>query len=195
MLTNKDFFQREAEFEGYRSRAAYKLKQLQDRFKLLKQGQVVLDLGAAPGGWMQVALEIVGDEGFVLGVDIQPISKLVERNAFTLIADITSALGKKKILERLPDKPDVVLSDVAPSTTGVKRLDRGQSKELSEASLNIAIEFLEKGGTAAIKTFEGQETEELLKHARKHFKSVQRFRPKATKKTSKEVYIVCKGKK
>ena len=129
----KDHFYRLARRLGYRSRAAFKLKELAERFSLLKRGDVVVDLGAAPGGWLQVARELVGDEGFVLGVDVSPIKPLPWSNVKLLRLDVTSPEAPNAVLQSLPRRADVVLSDLSPKVTGAWELDVARQAALVEA--------------------------------------------------------------
>ena len=190
-----DKFARRARQEGFRARSAYKLLDLQRKFKVLKPGDHVLDLGAAPGSWLQVAAQIVGKEGKVLGLDrtaMKPLTwpnvRMVQKDIFD--ADMVEFLGAQGYKSF-----DVVLSDVAPNTTGVKERDQALAHELSLRVLDIALELLKRGGVLVIKVFEGPETPGLIKEVEKHFSSVKLVKPEASTKGSRELYLVAKNYK
>ncbi|MGC8816661.1 MAG: RlmE family RNA methyltransferase [Candidatus Hadarchaeum sp.] len=189
----RDYYYRMAKREKYRSRAAYKLRQLNHRYQLLRRGDVVVDLGAAPGGWMQVALEEVGDGGFVLGVDLQRIADLPHKNAATLVADITDPATAEKIKEKLPRPADVVVSDASPSISGVWDLDQARSVELVRSALRLAEGVLAPGGRFLAKVFQGAMMPELLQLIRERFEFVKVSKPSASRKGSAEVYVIGKG--
>lgn len=189
----RDHFYRMAKSEGYRSRAAFKLKQLDERYHLLAPGQVVVDLGAAPGGWLQVARERVGDEGFVLGVDLQAIAGLPYENVVTLVGDITDASTQELIRAKLPRPADVLLSDASPDISGIWDVDHARSMELARAALAIADAALVPGGKLLLKVFQGAMFGELLSELKRRFSSVKVTKPVASRKRSAEVYIVAEG--
>ncbi|HCM36564.1 MAG: hypothetical protein A3J30_01615 [Candidatus Wildermuthbacteria bacterium RIFCSPLOWO2_02_FULL_47_9c] len=188
-----DKFARKARQEGYRARSAYKLLDLQRKFGLIKRRDRVLDLGAAPGSWMQVAAQFVGDKGKVVGIDLAPIQPLGSANAAAFQKDI----GEEDFIGFLEKQGfkafDVVLSDVAPNTTGIKERDQALSHELSSRAFEIAIRLLNKYGAMVVKVFEGPDTPELIKEAERHFSSVKLIKPEASTKGSKEFYIVAQG--
>lgn len=189
----REHFYRLAKLQNYRSRASFKLKQLNQRYGLLRRGDVVVDLGAAPGGWMQVALEEVGEEGFVLGVDVQRIEKFPQKNVATLVADITSPTVREKIREMLPRPADAVISDASPSISGVWDLDQARSVELVKAALEIAEAVLAPGGNFLAKVFQGAMMADFLELVRKRFDFVKVSKPLASRKGSAEVYVIAKG--
>lgn len=188
----REHFYRMAKREGYRSRAAFKLRQLNQRYDLLRRGNVVVDLGAAPGGWLQAAREVVGEEGFVLGVDLQPIAKLPYENVATLVADITKPETRELIKAKLPRPANVVISDASPSISGVWGVDHLRSIELARAALGIA-EVLAPGGKLLVKVFQGELLDEFLSEVRQGFEFVKVSKPMASRKGSAEVYIIAKG--
>ncbi|MEM2192667.1 MAG: RlmE family RNA methyltransferase [Candidatus Hadarchaeales archaeon] len=190
---DEDGYYRMAKKLGYRSRAAFKLLQLDERYSLIKKGDVVVDLGAAPGGWMQVAAEKVGSAGFVLGVDVQPIEKFPEPNVVTLIADITKENTAAEILKILPRRADVVLSDVSPKITGVWSIDHSRSIELTRASLDIAEKILAPGGNILMKVFQGDLLQDFLAEVKEKFTFFKASKPRASRKESAEVYLIGKG--
>jgi len=178
---------------GYRSRAAFKLIQLNERYNILRRGDVVVDLGAAPGGWLQVAAEKIGEEGFVLGVDLQPIKPLKFPNVRTIVADILDSTTPERILKEIPRKADVVLSDASPRITGVWSVDHARSAELVLSVLKICQKILSPGGRALVKVFQGEQFPEILKEFRKNFDFVKVSKPIASRKQSAESYIIGKG--
>ena len=189
----QDYFYRRAKELKLRSRAAFKLGQLDDRYNLLRRGDVVVDLGAAPGGWLQVAREKVGGEGFVLGVDLQQIAKLPHPNVKTLVADITDPSTPELIRQNIPRPADVVLSDASPKISGVWSVDHSRSIELASAVLTIAENVLTQGGKLLIKVFQGELFQEFMGEIRKKFEFVKISKPLASRKGSAEVYVIAKG--
>lgn len=189
----KDGFYRKAKKEGYRSRAAYKLIELGRRFRLIRPGDRVVDLGAAPGGWLQVAAELAGPRGKVVGVDLQPIEPFAADNIVLLQGDIASEEIQKKIAALLDGPADCVLSDLSPKLSGVRDADISRSMELVRLALNVARKLLRPGGTFLVKCFMGEELEEYFRELRRYFASVERTRPEATRKGSSEIYLCGKG--
>ncbi len=189
----KDAFYLKAKKEGYRSRAAYKLLELNERFDLIRPGDRVVDLGAAPGGWLQVAGQLAGPKGKVVGVDLQPISVFKEGNTFALQGDMTSEETKEKIKGLLGSYADCVLSDVAPRLSGIHHADVARSVDLAFSALKLAIDLLRTGGNFLVKTFVGEEAKPFALELKKHFRSVQATRPESTRKGSSEIYYRAKG--
>jgi len=182
-----------AKREGYRSRAAFKIKQLDQRYGLIRRGDVVVDLGAAPGGWLQATRERVGNEGFVLGIDLQPIAKLPYENIITLVADITDPATPTLIKTKLPRAADIVISDASPQISGVWDIDHARSMELARGVLTTAEVVLAPGGKLLIKVFQGEMLDDLLTEIRQKFEFVKTSKPMASRKGSAEVYIIAKG--
>lgn len=189
----KDAFYRRAKKEGYRSRAAYKLLELNQRFRLIRPGDRVVDLGAAPGGWLKVAAQMTGVKGKVLGVDIQPIAAFHEPNIIVLQSDITAAETTEKIRKLLGSMVDCVLSDLSPRLTGIHHADVSRSIELARMALNVACRLLRPGGNFLVKTFMGEELSAFSMEFKADFLSVQRTRPEASRKGSSEIYLCAKG--
>ena len=189
----KDAFYRKAKREGYRSRAAYKLLELNRRFQLIKPGDRVVDLGAAPGGWLQVAAQLTGAKGAVLGVDLQPIPAFHEPNIIVLQGDVTSAERGAQIKELLGSLADCVLSDLSPRLTGIHDADISRSVALARLARDLACSLLRPGGNFLVKTFVGEELGVFSLELKKSFLSVQRTRPEATRKGSSEIYLCAKG--
>lgn len=190
-----DHFFRKAKSEGYLSRAAYKLAELDDRKKLLRRGDRVLDCGCAPGSWLQVAAQRVGPRGFVVGIDLKPVThRFAEPNVATIVgdlreianADLAAACGAA------PDAPafDVVLSDMAPNTTGDRAIDHHGSVRLCHAVLDRLGDLLKPGGHCAVKVLEGEAYPELVSRARAGFAHVKGFKPTASRDESTEIYLV-----
>jgi len=181
-----------AKQKGYRARSAYKLLQINDKFHIIGTGNNVVDLGAAPGGWSQMAVELAGEGGKVLGVDLDLITPL-EGAAF-IRGDIREKDTIDKIVEIMPEI-DVVISDISPDLTGSYSMDQARSFELSAAALHFSRLHLREGGSFVTKIFQGENFQDLMKEARGVFKFVKPFRPPATRKKSSEIYAVCKNKK
>ena len=189
----KDAFYRKAKQEGYRSRAAYKLKELARRFRLIKPGDRVLDLGAAPGGWLQVAAELVGPKGRVVGIDLQPIAPLGGANVVVLQGDATAPDSRVKVKEALGGPADCVLSDLAPRLSGIRDADIGRSLDLVRMAHSVARELLRPGGSFVAKTFVADELRDFFAELKRDFSDVERTRPEATRKGSSEIYFCAKG--
>ncbi|MDF2956113.1 MAG: 23S rRNA U2552 -methylase RlmE/FtsJ [Candidatus Alkanophagales archaeon MCA70_species_2] len=189
----KDAFYRMAKEQGYRSRAAFKLLQINSKFNVIKKGYAVVDLGAAPGGWLQVAKEISG--GVVIGVDLQPIAKI--EGVETLRYDITSEDAFEKIKEVLRkfscEHVDVVLSDASPNISGIWSYDHFRSYELCEAALKIATKLLRSGGNFVTKMFQGEAYRDFYEEVRRNFAFTKAYSPQASRKHSAEIYIIGKG--
>ncbi|MBX5321226.1 MAG: RlmE family RNA methyltransferase [Candidatus Bathyarchaeota archaeon] len=186
----RDYYYRKAKEEKYRSRAAYKLFQAVERYHFIKEGDVVVDLGAAPGGWTQAARRIVGAEGFVLGVDLKPIEPFPERNVRTIIGDITEVETIRQILEIIPRKADVVISDASPNISGIWELDHARQIDLAQKALQIALEILKPRGNLFVKVFQGDMLENFTSKVKQHFKDVKVIKPKASRAKSSEMFVL-----
>ena len=185
-----DAFQRRARREGYRARSVYKLMDIQKRSKIFRKDDTVLDLGAAPGGWSQIALEHIGEEGKLVGVDLQHILPL--KGAQFLQGDIRES-ETRKALEKLVPKADVVLSDMSPNLSGNYSVDQARSVELSTLALEIASE--RKAKSFVVKVFEGSDFQDFRKAVIDEFGSVRTLSPEASRKQSSEVYLIAKRKR
>ena len=185
-----DAFQRRARREGYRSRSVYKLMDIQKRSKIFRKDDTVLDLGAAPGGWSQVALEYIDEEGKLVGVDLQHILPL--KGAQFLQGDIREPETRKEI-EKLVPKADVVLSDMSPNLSGNYSVDQARSVELALFALEIASE--RKANSFVVKVFEGSDFQDFRKAVIDEFGSVRTLSPEASRKQSSEVYLIAKRKR
>ena len=186
-----DHFSRRAQKEGYAARSVYKLKEMQQKWKFLKPGQRVVDLGCAPGSWSRFAQEQIGFGGVLVGIDIQEVAGYPGQFLQQSIED-TEVDPMRQLLG---GDADVVISDMAPSTTGNRATDHLRSAALVERALDIADSFLKTGGSVVAKLLEGGEIEALVKRMRLSYKKVERHRPKATRKESTEVFLVGIGKK
>lgn len=187
----REHFYKEAKKVGYRARSAFKLKQIQNKFDILKEGNTVVDLGAAPGGWSQVAKEIVGDNGKVIGIDlsyIKPISGVT-----FLQGDMTDELSLEEIVGTLGgSKADVVLSDMSPDISGAYSVDHARSIYLCEQALKTADKVLKSGGNFVCKVFNGEYLSDFIKMTKERYNKVNQYIPKASRKSSSEIYIVAK---
>jgi 23S rRNA (uridine2552-2'-O)-methyltransferase len=177
--------------QGYRSRAAFKLIELDQRFQLLQPGRRVVDLGCAPGGWTQVALERVGARGRVLGVDLAEAAPLA--GAVMLRADLSDPSAVAAIEQALGSRADIVLSDMAPPSTGHAATDHLRIVALAEAAFAIAEEILEPGGTFVAKVFQGGAEGALLGRLKRSFSQLRHAKPPASRAESAETYVVAKG--
>jgi len=184
-----DPFVAEARAKGYRARAAFKLTEMDDKLRLLKPGARVIDLGAAPGGWTQVAIE--RGVTAIVGVDLLPVEPLSP--AIILQMDFTDPSCGPQLMELLGGPADVVLSDMAPNTVGHRKTDHLRIMGLIEIAADFAIEVLKPGGVFIAKAFQGGETAEVTTLLKRHFTEVKNFKPKASRQDSSEVYLVATG--
>lgn len=175
---------------GYPARSVFKLKEIDEKYKVFRKGDRVLDLGSAPGSWIMYVAQKVGESGFVMGVDIEELKisgikniRFVKKNVFEI--------GEPDFKEKF----DVVISDMAPSTTGVAFVDEGKSLELAEKAFEIAKTFLKPGGNFVCKIFDSKESSEFFKKIKKSFEFSKRLKPKAVIKQSREFYVVAKALK
>ena len=187
---NREYFYKQAKVYGYRSRSAYKLIEMNNKFKFIKNTSFLLDLGASPGGWSQVASEIVKN-GKILAVDIKNMEKIKKVNF--VLSDINEKDFYSKIESFFSKKIDVVISDMAINTSGNKDLDTYRTGELSLGAMDLALEILQKDGIFVSKIFMGSIFEEINRKATKHFRKVVKYKPLSSKKESREIYIFCKG--
>ena len=200
-MTGKDEYYNRAKQEGYRSRAAYKLKQLDEEAELLSEGDTVVDLGAAPGGWLQVATEIAGKTGTVVGVDLQRIDPI--DGVETVRGDMTDEETRERIAERIGASDaettseggaDVVISDMAPNMTGEYSLDHARSVYLARTAFETSLDLLAPGGDFVAKVFEGPDTDDLRADINEEFEYVRTIHPNASRDSSSELYMVAKGR-
>jgi len=187
-----DPYVQQAQREGYRSRACYKLLELQEKDKLIRPGMTVLDLGSAPGGWSQVAVARVGDHGKVIASDILPMDGLA---GVTFIeGDFTDEEVFRRIVAALDGTPvDLVISDMAPNMSGVNAVDQPRAIYLAELALDMAQQVLAPGGALVAKLFHGEGFDQVFQEAKRAFLKVLTRKPKASRPRSREVYMVAKG--
>ncbi len=182
-----------AKKKGYPARSVFKLMEIQEKFKIIKPGYKVLDLGASPGSWSQFVCEIIGPQGHAVGVDLEPVKfksnlfTFLQKDVFELTEDELKSLGFSEF--------DLILSDMAPKTTGIQIRDHIQSVELTLRALELAKNLLRKGGTLLVKIFDGPEFPKVRKEFEKIFQSVKILKPKATRKGSKELFLLALNKK
>lgn len=186
----KEFYYRKAKAEKFRSRASYKLLQAANKYHFIKSGYVVVDLGAAPGGWTQAALQLVEDSGFVLAVDIKPIISFEGTNVLSILGDVSDQETVQKIMRFLPRSADVVISDVSPNISGVWELDHARQIDLASHSLRISTYILRAGGNFFVKVFQGSMINDFVNEAKKYFSFVKLVKPKASRLKSAELYLL-----
>ncbi len=186
----KDYFYYKAKEKNYPARSVYKLKEMDNKFSLIKKDQKILDLGASPGSWSLYSAKKIGKKGIVVAVDLNDLDIPKLKQIIFVKSDVTSP--SKELIEVLEKhKPfSLVLSDMAPKTTGIKVRDQALSLELAETALDYAIKFLKKGGNFIVKVFYGEDVPDFKNKMRKHFKSVKVFKPKSSKKESKEIFLI-----
>ncbi len=190
----KDVFHQRAKREGYRSRAAYKLEEIQRRARILKRGAKVFDLGCWPGGWLQVAAQVVGPKGRIVGVDLAELDPpLYEKNVQFLCADLTDASTADALLALLGGTADVVICDAAPKLTGVRATDRAHEEALLEAIEALVPRLLRPGGDLLVKLLEGPEAQAIEKRLRAGFTRSRSLKPRASRKGTTERYVVAHG--
>lgn len=190
----KDAHYRRARAEGYRARSVYKLAELDRRWRLLRRGDAVVDLGAWPGAWLQLARERVGPEGRVVGVDLAKIEKLpAAPNVAVVVGDVRDPAMADAVLELLGRPADVVLADLAPKLTGIRATDEARSHELNETTLALLPRLLAAGGRFVMKTFMSGDFEATLRATRALFDEVRTTRPDATRRGSSELYVLGLG--
>ncbi len=185
----RDIFVRKSKVEGYKSRAVYKLQEIDENFKIFKNGISVIDLGAAPGSWSQYASKKIKN-GKILSIDLLDFEKI--EKIFQLKGDFTSEIVKEKIKNYFNSKVDVVISDMAVNTTGNKNLDSINTSELCIEAMNFSKDILKKDGKFVSKIFMGSTFNEIIKESKKIFKENKVFKPAASRKDSKESFIICK---
>jgi 23S rRNA (uridine2552-2'-O)-methyltransferase len=188
----REHYYREAKALGYRARSAFKLKQIQSRFSIFSPGITVVDLGAAPGGWSQVALEYIGGAGRVIAIDRSQMAPLPGVDVIT--GDISADATLHELMERLQGrKADLVLSDMSPDITGNYTVDQARSIWLCEQALKVTDASLKPGGSFVCKLFEGEDSPGFIQAVRTKFRQLKRFSPEASRKSSSEIYIIAKG--
>ncbi len=185
----RDQYRRLAKDQGYRARSAYKLLQINRSYNILKKGDKVVDLGCAPGGWLQVAVKEVRPSGKVIGIDLKPVTPVVD--AIILQGSIEDPNMLSKIEEILGSKADVVLSDLAPNVSGVWDIDHARQISLSTIALQFTQRLLRIGGSSVFKVFEGDMLKEFRSELDRNFGKVFLSKPSASRQESSELYIIC----
>jgi 23S rRNA (uridine2552-2'-O)-methyltransferase len=186
----RDYYYKKAKAENYRSRATYKLSQAVSKYGFICRGDIVVDLGAAPGGWIQAARKIVGKNGFVLGVDLKPIAPFPQEYVRTIVADFTVPQTLQLILDFLPRKADIVLSDASPNISGIWEVDHARQIDLAAQALKIALKILRPSGNFFVKVFEGDMLAGFVKTVEKHFEAAKVIKPKASRAKSSEMFLL-----
>ena len=185
----RDIYVRKSKLEGYRSRAIYKLKEIDDKFKIIRNGIKVVDLGSAPGSWSQYLSE-KSKNSKILSIDLQDIDKI--NNVTHMIGDFLDEKNQKIISNFFEDKLDLIVSDMAVNTTGNKNLDAITTGELSIRAMEFSIKNIKKNGSFVSKIFMGSTFNEIVENCKKNFKEVKVYKPPSSRKDSKESFIICK---
>ena len=186
----RDTYVRQSKVDGYRARSAYKLKELDEKFRIFKGGMSVVDIGAAPGSWSQYVAKVV-KSGKIISIDLKEMEKI--ENTLQIQGDFTSVDTQEQIKEYLKKKPDVVMSDMAVNTTGIKNIDSIQTGELCKEAMVFSKDVISEKGFFISKIFMGSTFNEIVALGKKIFKEVKVFKPKSSRKDSKESFIICKN--
>lgn len=190
----KDFYFKKAKKENYAARSVFKLEEIDQKFKIFRPGQMIFDLGASPGSWSQYACQKIGDKGRLLGVDLSPVTVKMS-NADFLQADMRDLNLENLLAEKNFHLFDVVMSDMAPRTTGIRLTDQARSYELCMLALDVADRFLKKGGSFICKFFHSDDFTQLREEIKKRYAKVEVVKPDSTRKISKEIFLVGLNKK
>ena len=191
----REYYYKKAKEENYRSRATYKLVQANEKYGFIQRNDIVVDLGAAPGGWIQAARKMTGKNGFVLGVDLKPIDPFTQEYVRTIVADLTESGIVEEIRSFLPREADVVISDAAPNITGVWEVDHARQIDLATKSLEIAQCILRPSGNFFVKVFEGDLLNDFIQTLKNLFETVKIVKPQASRAKSSEMYLLALGLK
>ena len=186
----KEFYYKKAKAENYRSRATYKLAQAVEKYGFIQRHAVIVDLGAAPGGWIQAAKKVAGNRCFILGVDLKPIEAFPQEYVRTIIGDMTDPELPAQILSFLPRKADVLLSDASQNISGVWEVDHARQLDLAEHALEVALKVLRPRGNFFVKVFEGDLLDDFVARVKKHFEEVKVVKPPASRQKSSEMYVL-----
>ena len=186
----RDTYVRQSKVDGYRARSAYKLKEIDEKFRIFKGGMSVVDIGAAPGSWSQYVAKVV-KSGKIISIDLKEMENI--ENTLQIQGDFTSADTQDQIKEYLKKKPDVVMSDMAVNTTGIKNIDSIQTGELCKEAMVFSKDVISEKGFFISKIFMGSTFNEIVALGKKIFKEVKVFKPKSSRKDSKESFIICKN--
>jgi 23S rRNA (uridine2552-2'-O)-methyltransferase len=186
----KDQYRKLAKENMYRSRSVYKLIQINKSHHILKEGMKVVDIGAAPGGWLQIASKITGTRGTTIGIDLKEIAPIP--NVITIVGNIENKDDIHKLIQLINGKADVVLSDLAPNVSGLWEMDQLKQIDLTKNALEFTKTVLKENGCALYKVFQGENTSELINYLKEFFLNVIITKPDASRKQSSEIYVVCK---
>lgn len=186
----RDIYVRKSKIDGYRARSAYKLIEIDQKFKIFKGGMFVIDIGAAPGSWSQYLSKVV-KSGKIISIDLKAMVPI--NNTIQIQGDFTDSQVQKKISDFLTKKPDVIISDMAVNTTGIKNIDSIQTGELCKSAMIFSSNVLSENGFFISKIFMGGSVNEIIMLGKKNFKEVKVFKPKSSRKESKESFIICKN--
>ena len=186
----KDQYRKLAKENMYRSRSVYKLVQINKSHHILKEGMKVVDIGAAPGGWLQIASKIAGTRGTTIGIDLKEIAPIP--NVITIVGNIENKDDINKLIQLINGKADVVLSDLAPNVSGLWEMDQLKQIDLTKNALEFTKTVLKENGCALYKVFQGENTSELINYLKEFFLNVIITKPDASRKQSSEIYVVCK---
>ena len=187
-----DHYTRQARKENYPARSVYKLQEIQKRYRLLRPGSRVLDLGCAPGSWLKYAAQAVGPQGSVLGLDLKPVNMVLPGNAHVVVGDISDL--PSEVVEMLNRGFHCVLSDMAPATTGHRDVDAARSLNLCESALAVAQEYLLPGGGFVCKIFQGPDSTAFIEDVKQQFQRCHIYKPQSSRKASREIFVIGKGK-
>jgi 23S rRNA (uridine2552-2'-O)-methyltransferase len=185
----RDFYRKMAKQEGYRSRSAYKLIQLNNSYHFLKFNDIVIDVGCAPGGWLQVTRKEIGVGGKVIGIDLKEVFPI--KDVITLRGDIEDQILVDQLCKILKSKADVLLSDLAPNVSGIWDIDQFRQISLTKSAFHVAKKVLRKGGKCVFKVFEGNCLKELKDELKLYFDKIYLSKPNASRHVSSELYIIC----
>ena len=186
----KDHYRKLAKENMYRSRAVYKLSQINKSHHILKEGMKVVDIGAAPGGWLQIASKIIGPYGTIIGIDLKKIEPIP--NVITIVGNIENEEDINNLLKIINGKVDVVLSDLSPNVSGLWEMDQLKQIDLSKKALEFTKKVLRENGSALFKVFQGENSADFIKELKNSFINVIITKPDASRKQSSEVYVICK---
>ena len=186
----RDTYVRQSKVDGYRARSAYKLKEIDEKFRIFKGGMSIIDIGAAPGSWSQYVAKVV-KSGKIISVDLKEMENI--ENTLQIKGDFTSIDTQNQIKDYLKKKPDVVMSDMAVNTTGIKNIDSIQTGELCKEAMVFSKDVISEKGFFISKIFMGSTFNEIVALGKKFFKEVKVFKPKSSRKDSKESFIICKN--
>ncbi|MDO9566972.1 MAG: RlmE family RNA methyltransferase [Candidatus Desulfaltia sp.] len=191
----EDHYSRQAKKEQFPARSVYKLKEIQNKYKIIKKGDRILDLGCFPGSWLIYAADLAGEKGEIAGIDLKPLSKSVllklPANTKTYVSDVLSIdENDQKLIKAVGKNFNIVMSDMAPDTTGNKNVDAARSFNLCQAALSIAKDLLVNGGSFICKIFQGEDFKEFTDSIKLNFNKHKIFKPQSSKKSSKEIYVI-----